>query len=293
MNFKQIREAITNLKIVKLLQAAIEHWQGANVSQLAAALAYHTIFSLAPLLIIAIYVGGLILGRGDVQDFVTDQIQTLLGEEGTQLILSMIQNLRQDSSGLIASIIGLITVIFGATRVFNQLETTLNIIFDADDQKGNGVLTVLRKRGLSFLMMVGFSILLSISILFSTSLSLIKNLFEDVLPQAENVVDLLNYLVPVLIGTILFSAIYKFLPDKDMNWRNTLVGGLLTSVLFSAGQFLISYYLGNSSIASAYGAAGSLLVILVWIYYSAQIFYFGAVFTKAYANRKHLTEESK
>ena len=293
MNFKQIREWITNLKIVKLIQAAIEQWQAANVSQLAAALAYHTIFSLAPLLIIAIYVAGLILGRADVQDYVTDQIQTLLGEEGTDLILSMIRNLRQGSSGLIASVASLFTVIFGATRVFNQLEATLNIIFAADDQEGNGIVSVLRKRGLSFLMMIGVSILLLISVMFSTGLSLVKNLFEDFIPQAKTLVQVLNYLVPVVIGTIMFSAIYKFLPDRDMSWRNTLVGGSLTSVLFSAGQLLISYYLGNSSISSAYGAAGSLLVILVWIYYSAQIFYFGAVFTKAYADRKNLiTEES-
>lgn len=287
MNFEQIREWITNQKSVKLIQAAIKQWQAANVSQLAAALAYHTIFSLAPLLIIAIYVAGFILGRADVQDYVTNQIQTLLGEEGTDLILSMIRNLRQDNSGLIASIIGLFTVIFGATRIFNQLEATLNIIFAADDQTDNGIVTVLRKRGLSFLMMIGVSILLLISVLFSTGLSLVQNLFEDVLPQAETLVQVFNYLVPVVIGTIMFSAIYKFLPDRDMGWRNTLIGGLLTSVLFSAGQLLISYYLGNSSIASAYGAAGSLLVILVWIYYSAQIFYFGAVFTKAYANQKN------
>ena len=169
MNFKQIREQITNLKIVKLIQSAIAHWQAANASQLAAALAYHTIFSLAPLLIIAIYVAGVILGRADVQDYVTNQIQTLLGEEGTQLILSMIRNLQQDNTGLIATIVGVFTVIFGATRIFNQLEATLNIIFEADDQDSNGVLSVLRKRGLSFLMMVGVSILLLVSVLFSTS----------------------------------------------------------------------------------------------------------------------------
>lgn len=291
MNFEQIREWITNQKTVKLIQAAIEQWQAANVSQLAAALAYHTIFSIAPLLIIAIYIAGFILGRADVLDYVTDQIQTLLGEEGTDLILSMIRNLRQGNSGLIASVVGLFTVIFGATRVFNQLEATLNIIFAADDEASNGIVTVLRKRGLSFLMMIGVSILLLISVFFSTGLSLVKNLFEDVIPQAETLIQVLNYLVPVVIGTIMFSAIYKFLPDRDMGWRNTLVGGLLTSVLFSIGQLLISYYLGNSSIASAYGAAGSLLVILVWIYYSAQIFYFGAVFTKAYADRENLIAE--
>lgn len=291
MNFEQIREWITSQKTVKLIQAAIDQWQAANVSQLAAALAYHTIFSLAPLLIIAIYVSGFILGRADVQDYVTNQIQTLLGKEGTQLILSMIRNLRQDNSGLIATIIGVFTVIFGATRVFNQLEATLNIIFGADDQAGNGIVSVLRKRGLSFLMMIAVSILLLISVIFSTGLSLVKNLFEEVIPQAEVMLQVLNYLLPVVIGTIMFSAIYKFLPDRDMSWRNTLVGGLLTSVLFSIGQLLISYYLGNSSIASAYGAAGSLLVILVWIYYSAQIFYFGAVFTKAYADQKNLIAE--
>lgn len=291
MNLKQIREQITNLEVVKLIQASVGHWQDANVSQLAAALAYHTIFSLAPLLIIAIYVAGLLLGRANVEDYVTTQIQTLLGEEGTQLILSMIRNLRQDNSGMIASIIGLSTVIFGASRVFNQLEVTLNIIFTADDQADSGIKKVLRKRGLSFLMMIGVSILLLISIIFSTSLSLINNLFDGVIPQAETLVQVLNYLLPIVIGTFMFSAMYKFIPNRDMTWRNTLAGGFLTAVLFSIGQFLISYYLGNSSIASAYGAAGSLLMLLVWIYYSAQIFYFGAIFTKVYADRKKLLSE--
>ena len=291
MYLKQIREQITNLEIVKLIQASVDHWQDANVSQLAAALAYHTIFSLAPLLIIAIYVAGLLLGRADVEDYVTTQIQTMMGEEGTQLILSMIRNLRQDNSGMIASIIGLSTVIFGASRVFNQLEVTLNIIFTADDQADSGIKKVLRKRGLSFLMMIGVSILLLISILFSTSLSLINNLFDGVIPQAETLVQVLNYLLPIVIGTFMFSAMYKFIPNRDMTWRNTLAGGFLTAVLFSIGQFLISYYLGNSSIASAYGAAGSLLMLLVWIYYSAQIFYFGAIFTKVYADRKKLLSE--
>ena len=285
MNLKEIKNRVTENEVVRLLKASIERWQSVNSSQLAAALAYHTIFSLAPLLIISIYVAGLILGRSDAQQYVVNQIQNLLGDQGTEVILSMIHNLQERSSGLIASILSLFTVIFGATRVFNQLETTLNILFGSADETGDGIKYELRKRGQSFALMLGVSILLLLSVLFSTGLSLVKNLFMDIIPQWETLIQILKYVIPVIMATILFSAIFKFLPEADLSWRNTLIGAALTAVLFSVGQILISNYLGNSSIASAYGAAGSLLVILVWIYYSAQIFYFGAAFTKEFAER--------
>lgn len=280
-----MRKLITENDAFKLLKSTIERWQSVNSAQLAAALAYHTIFSLAPLLIIAIYIAGLILGRADAQQYVTNQMQNLIGAQGSELILSMIRSLREGRSGVIASIVSIVTVIFGATRIFNQLETTLNIMFDSADETRDGIKYALRKRGLSFALMGGVSILLLLSVLFSTGLSLVKNLFMDTIPQWETVVQWLNYGIPVIMATILFTVIFKFLPEADLDWKNTFIGGFLTAVLFSIGQILISYYLGNSSIASAYGAAGSLLVILVWIYYSAQIFYFGAAFTKEFADR--------
>jgi membrane protein len=291
MNLEQIKERITNLKIVKMIQAAMKTWQEVNVALLAAALAYHTIFSIAPLLIIAIYVAGLLLGRADAQEYIAGEIRILLGKNVSESILSMIDSFRRSDSGLIASIIGLLTLIFGATRVFNQLESSLDIIFETSAEDRNGIKSMLQKRALSFLMMLGFSILLLLSVLISAGISLINNAVNNILPQTEVIFQLLDYIVPVLLGVIMFSAIFRYLPNKDMGWRNILVGGLLTSVLFAIGQQLISFYLGTSTIGSAYGAAGTLLVILVWIYYSALIFYFGAVFTKAYSNREKLTEE--
>ncbi|MEJ2757120.1 MAG: YihY/virulence factor BrkB family protein [Anaerolineales bacterium] len=291
---KQAINKFTQIPIVDIVITTYKRWQDVNASQLAAALAYHTIFSLAPLLIISIYISGLVLGQADVQSYVTDQIQNLLGENETQVILSMIKNLREGNSGLIASLIGAVTLIFGATRVFNQLEMTLNIIFnDGQQPDESGLISTLQKRLISFAMMGGASLLLLLSLLFSTGLSLIKNLFIDVLPQWAFLTNGLNYIIPVAMATFLFSLIFKFLPQGELDWRETLVGGLLTALLFSIGQLLISYYLGNSSISSAYGAAGSLLVVLVWIYYSAQIFYFGAAFTKEYADRQQIKEEAE
>ncbi len=286
INLKNLRSQLESTRFFQIFKPTIETWQSVNASQLSAALAYHTIFSLAPLLIIAIYIAGLIFGRADAQQYVTTQIQNLLGPEGAEVILSMIRNLREGSSGLIASIISLATVLFGATRIFNQLEVTLNLMFEGDEEEdGNQIIDQLRKRGWSFVLMGIVSLLLLLSVLFSTGLSLVKSLFMDVIPQWETIIQLLNYSIPVLMGTILFSLIFKFLPETDLSWKNTLTGGFLTAILFGIGQLLISYYLGNSSISSAYGAAGSLLVILVWIYYSAQIFYFGAAFTKVYSDR--------
>lgn len=289
MDIKQTIKKIPESRAATLFQNTIKRWQTVNSPQLAAALAYHTIFSLAPLLIISIYIAGLWLGQADAQAYVAEQIQSLLGPEGTEIILSMIRNLREGNSGLIASMIGLGTVIFGATRVFNQLEITLNILFESEEQAENGILNVLQKRALSFAMMASVSLLLLISLLFSTALSVVKNLFIDVIPQWETVIQLLNYSIPVFMATALFAVIFKFLPEANLSWHNTLTGGFLTAVLFTIGQLLISYYLGNSSISSAYGAAGSLLVILVWIYYSAHIFYFGAAFTKEYSDWKKAT----
>ncbi|HKJ26105.1 MAG TPA: YihY/virulence factor BrkB family protein [Anaerolineales bacterium] len=284
MNIKGKFANIQDYSAVQLARKTYERWQTVNAPQLAAALAYHTIFSLAPLLIISIYIVGLVLGQSDVQAFVIDQINTLLGEEGTKIILSMIQNLRQGNSGLVASIIGLATLVFGATRVFNQLEVTLNILFESEEEESSGIVNLLQKRALSFGMMGGVSILLFLSLLFSTGLSIVKRFFMDVIPQLEGLLQVLNYAIPVVMATFLFAVIFKYLPAAHLTWRSTLVGGFLTAILFTIGQLIISYYLGNSSISSAYGAAGSLLVVLVWIYYSAHIFYFGAAFTKEYAN---------
>ncbi|MEJ2487700.1 MAG: YihY/virulence factor BrkB family protein [Anaerolineales bacterium] len=289
MDLKQTIKYFSESRAATLFQNSIERWQSVNSAQLAAALAYHTIFSLAPLLIISIYIAGLWLGQADAQAYVAEQIQSLLGPEGTEIILSMIRNLREGNSGLIASMIGLGTVIFGATRVFNQLEITLNILFESKEQAENGILNVLQKRALSFAMMASVSLLLLISLLFSTALSVVKNLFIDVIPQWEAVIQLLNYSIPVFMATALFAVIFKFLPEANLSWHNTLTGGFFTAILFTIGQLFISYYLGNSSISSAYGAAGSLLVILVWIYYSAHIFYFGAAFTKEYSDWKKAT----
>lgn len=284
---KQAISKFSRIPLVDLVTATYHRWQDVNASQLAAALAYHTIFSLAPLLIISIYVAGLVLGQADAQSYVTNQIESLLGNEGTQVILSMIRNLREGSSGIIATLIGAVTLIFGATRVFNQLETTLNIIFNEGSQQDkNGLISTLQNRLISFAMMAGVSLMLLLSLLFSTGLSLIKNLFVDVIPDWSILTNGLNYAIPVVMATFLFALIFKFLPQGELGWRESLVGGMLTAVLFSVGQLLISYYLGNSSISSAYGAAGSLLVVLVWIYYSALIFYFGATFTKEYADRQ-------
>lgn len=288
---KKAKMQISQFPLVEMIITTFNRWQEVNASQLAAALSYHTIFSLAPLLIISIYVAGLITGQADVQTYVTKQIQTLLGEEGTQVILSMIRNLREGNSGIIASLIGAVTLMFGATRVFNQLETTLKIIFNENNQpEGNGLVSTLQKRLISFAMLGGASLFLLLSLLFSTGLSLVKNLFVDAIPKWDALINLLNYAIPVLMATFLFSVIFKFLSGGQLIWRHAQIGGLLTAVLFSGGQLLISYYLGNSSISSAYGAAGSLLVVLVWIYYSAQIFYFGAAFTKVYADRRNEQE---
>jgi membrane protein len=266
-----------------LLRQAFADWNQDNAGRLGAALSYYTLFSLAPLLIVAIAVAGLVFGRDAAQGQIVTELRGLVGEAGARAVQDMIENSRQPAAGLLATGIGVVTLLLGATGAFAELKSALNVVWDVKDE-GGGIFKLLRGRLWAFAMVLAVGFLLMVSLLISAALSAADGFFAWMgIPPA--LVQLTNAGASFLVITILFALLFKYLPDTDVEWRDVWVGALLTSALFTVGKLLIGLYLGRSSVASVYGAAGSVVVLVLWVYYAAQIFFFGAEVTQAYARR--------
>lgn len=273
--------------VLDLLAEVYREWQDDKVSRLAAALAYYTLFSLAPLLVIAVAIAGLIFGEAAARQEMLAQAQDLLGSSGAEAIETLLENANHEISGQLAALIGLITLLLGASGVFGQLQDTLNIIWNVPPQAGSGVRNYVSKRLVSFAMVLAAGFLLLVSLVISAGLSAINSLVTDNLPAGVELVSmLLNFLISFGVVTLLFAILYRWIPDTEVGWRDVLPGALVTSLLFNVGKTLIGLYLGRSSINTSYGAAGSLIVVLVWIYYSAQIVFLGAEFAQVYARHR-------
>jgi membrane protein len=261
-------------------------WHRDRGPLLAAALAYYTILSLAPLLVISVALAGLVFGEAAVEGQLVDQIEGVVGREIGETIQLVIENAASvDRSGELATIIGFILLFLGASGVFSQLKTALNMIWGIAPGRGQGPWGILRSRFLSFTMVVGIGFLLLLSVAISVALAALRRYVGAISPSLVESLPRLDLAAAFILVTILFGIIYRVLPDAEVAWRDVWLGAAVTSSLFALGEYLIGLYLANSSIGSAYGAAGTLLVVLTWIYYSALIFMFGAEFTKVYANR--------
>lgn len=271
--------------ILGLFQETFKEWSEDKASRLAAALAYYTIFSIAPLLIIVIAVVGAVFGEEAARGEIFRQIQGLVGTQGAKFIETAIQNANQPTTGTIASLISILVLLLGATGLFTELQDALNTIWEVKPKPGRGVNTMVRQRVLSFTMVLGIGFLLLVSLVISAGLSAIVTFFSNLVPGVDFLWQIVNFLLGFAITTVLFGLIFKVLPDVKITWGDVLIGASITSLLFSIGRFLLGQYLGNGSFGSTYGAAGSLVVILAWIYYAAQILFFGAEFTQVYARR--------
>jgi membrane protein len=268
----------------RLFKETIAEWNEDNVPVLAAALAYYTIFSLAPLLIIAIAIAGAVFGEEAARGEIVRQIQGLVGRDGAEAIQAMIQNAHQPGSGGgIATVVGVVILLFGASGVFGQLQTALNTIWEVKPKPGKGIASFLQSRFLSFAMVLVIGFLLLVSLVLSAVLVAISSFFGGLVPALAVLGQVINFAISFSVITVLFAGIYKFLPDVEVPWSNLWVGAGVTALLFNIGKFLIGLYLGNSSVGSTYGAAGSLVVLLVWVFYSAQILLIGAEFTQVYS----------
>jgi membrane protein len=269
----------------KLLKTIFIKWLEDDPFQSAAALSYYTLFSLAPLLIISIAVAGFVFGREAAQNQIVSTIQGLIGHESALAVQAMIQNAsNRPKTGMISTLLGGIILLFGAGGVVGQLQTSLNTIWRVSAKSDSSVRDFIRKRFISFAMVLGIGFLLLVSLAVSAFISALTRFIGSLFGGAAVIAHLLDILISFGFITLLFAMIYKFLPDTRIQWEDVWTGAALTSILFTIGKFLIGVYLGSSGVTSIYGAAGSLITVLLWVYYSSLIFLLGAEFTEVYAN---------
>ena len=279
------RSAWTNVsELGELVKQTTVQWSQDKVPLHGAALAYYTVFSLVPLLVITIAMIGLVFGKEAAESYILLQLESLLGAQSTAAIKDMIERASQPSTGIVATLTALATLLFGASGLFGQLQDSINSIWGVES-KSRGLWGIIQDRFFSFLAVVGTGFLLLVSLVVSAGLAAMGKWFSGWLPAPEAVLQTLNTLVSFAVITALFAMVFKVLPDARVAWRDVWIGAALTSFLFTIGKFSIGFYLGKSDVGSAYGAAGSLVILLVWVYYSAQILLFGAEFTQVYANR--------
>lgn len=268
-----------------LIKEAAADWSHDRAPRLGAALAYYTVFSLVPFLVVVIALIGLVLGQEAAQSAILSHIATLVGDQSAAAIKDMIQRADQPSTGLVATGLAVVTLLFGASGVFGQLQDALNTVWGVEPKEGRGVWGFIKDRFLSFVAVLGTGFLLLVSLILSSALAAFGKWFSGLLPLPEALLHLFNFVLSFVVVTGLFALIFKVLPDAKVAWRDVWVGALLTAALFTIGKYALGLYLGKSNVASAYGAAGSLVLILLWVYYSAQILLYGAEFTQVYANR--------
>jgi len=266
-------------------RATISDWLEDRAPRLGAALAFYAILSLAPFLVIAVGIVGIVYGDSAVGE-VEAQFTALVGADAGRAIAEIASRSGGPTGGWIASAIGLATLLFGASGVFGELQDAMNTIWEVKPRPDRGWLGVLRDRFFSFTMVLGTGFLLLVSLVLSAALAALGTWAQSVLPGSEALWGVVHAVFSFGLVALLFALIYQVVPDAEIAWRDAFVGGAVTAVLFVAGKLAIGLYLGQSTVASAYGAAGTLLVLLVWIYYSAQILFLGAEFTQVYANRR-------
>jgi membrane protein len=267
-----------------LIRETFQEWSEDKAPRLAAALSYYTAFSLAPLLVLVIAIAGFIIGNNEtIRNQLLTQVQALAGSRAGDAINQLITNTSQPRAGLTAIIIGIATLLLGATGMLGQLQDALNTIWEVAPKKGRGIKGIVKDRIFSFAMVLGISFLLLVSLSISAVLSIINHYFASLLGGAVIIAQVVNILISMGVITLIFALIFKFIPDAHVEWRDVWIGAIVTALLFTIGKSLLGLYLGNSATTSAYGAAASLVVLLLWVYYSAQILFLGAEFTQVFA----------
>jgi membrane protein len=268
-----------------LIKSSLQAWYDDYASSMGAALAYYTAFSLAPLLLIVIGVAGLVFGREAAQGEIVEQLQGLVGEQGGKAIEDLLVNASRPGASLLASVIGFVTLLLGATSVVAELQSALDRIWRAPAlNQTQGVMALIRSRLLSFGMVVAMGFLLLVSLVIGAALSALGKWTGTLFPAALIALQVINLVLGFAITTLLFATAYRILPRMKIAWSDVWVGAFVTAALFTIGKYLIGLYLGGAGVSSGFGAAGSFVVILAWVYYSAQIFLLGAEFTWVYAH---------
>ncbi|HEX7565382.1 MAG TPA: YihY/virulence factor BrkB family protein [Bradyrhizobium sp.] len=268
-----------------LIRKSVGAWVDDYAPSMGAALAYYTLFAIAPLLIIAIAVAGLVFGQEAARGEIVAQIQGLIGRKGAIAVQGLLKSTNEPAQSIFATVVSIITLVIGATTVFAELQSDLDRIWRVPaPAKENGIWNLLRAHLLSFGLVLGLGFLLLVSLLVSAAIAAFGKWGGGFIGGWEALLYVLNFSISFTITTLLFAMIYKFMPRARIVWRDVWVGAAVTAILFEVGKFLIGLYLGKTSVASGFGAAGSLVVLLVWVYFSAQIFLLGAEFTWVYSH---------
>jgi len=269
----------------KLIKQSFEAWSNQNALEWGAALAYYTAFSIAPLLIIALGIVGLVY-QGDSLSYIHAQISNLVGNNAATAITSAIRSVRSSEHGIAANVVGIVILLLGASSVFGELQNALNRVWGVQPKPGHFWRDLFKQRLISFTMILGISFLMLVSLLISALLAAITGYFEYLLPGANIIWHLLDGAVSFAIVVLLFASIYKIIPDVHIDWQDVWIGAVVTALLFVGGKAAITLYLGRTGVGSAYGAAGSVMILLAWVYYASQILFLGAEFTKFYAEHR-------
>lgn len=277
---------MTTETLWRLTKETALEWMNANPFRLAAALAYYTLFSIAPLLVVAVGIAGLAFGAEAARGQIFGPIQSLLGPKSADAVQNAVAAASIKSSGVLATVLGVLTLLIGASAVFAELQGALNTIWDTRPSPNAGIWDLAKKRLLSLSMVAVIGFLLLVSLTLSTVLNAIGAHLGGVLPIPASILELVNFVVSFGVVTLLFAAIFKILPDIDNAWSDVWIGAAVTAALFTVGKSLIGMYIGRMALDSTYGTAASLLVVLVWMYYSSLILFFGAEFTHVYARNR-------
>lgn len=274
-----------------IVRKAGDEWIADHASRLSAALAFYTILSVAPLFVIAVAVAGAVFGRDAATGALTDQLRGLLGDAGAEVARTAVEHADRPKAGTVAALVGLVTLLFGASGVFGELQGALNAIWNVKPKPGRGIWGTVRDRFLSFGMVLAVAFLLLVSLVVTTALAAVGGYVEGLAPGVPVLMQVANFVLSFLVVTTLFALVFKYLPDAEVHWRDVWFGALVTAALFTAGKYAIGAYLGRSAPGTPFGAAGSLVAFVVWVYYSGLIVFFGAELTQVTA--RHAGREIK
>jgi len=277
---------ITRDDALAMLRDAASKWNAHNVPRLGASLAYYTLLSLAPLSILLVAICRLVFTRRTAESNLLGQLQAIVGHSAADTLRTVLDTTHHRHSGAVAGVAAVVILFFGASGVFVELRDSLNLIWDAHSGAWRGWRAMIAQRLTSFAAILALGFLLLVSLMLSAALGVLTQFFGDMLPAGAAISgEALNLIVSPLAVALLFALIFKFVPDVPIAWRDVVIGAIVTSLLFSVGRVALSFYLRTAGVGSAYGAAGSVVAFVVWVYYSAQIFFFGAILTRVYADK--------
>lgn len=269
------------------LKEAFAAWNAHEAPRFGAALSFYSIVSLAPLVILVIAIVSLAIGHSAAQNQILSQVQAMIGADGAKAVRAVIEHSKEPAASGFASVIGLLTLLFGASGVFAELRSALNQIWDVRPTRQSSLVSLIRAHSFAFGMVLAVGFLLLVSLIASAALAALGKFASEILPVPESVMVTMNFIVSFAGVSVLFALLFKYVPDAKIRWRDVWEGAVATALLFTVGKSLIGVYLGKTAVGSAYGAAGSLIVVVVWVYYSAMIFLFGAEVTHVRARGRY------